>query len=508
LTEENAKRAELMRAIDKAPGMAHVNRTYQRSFSFNIFRMNAQELIEITRHIHDPDEGLRLMSQDNRDAGQQVHREVNRRVHNFAAAALTLVEHTRAFMREQYKDTAALDAYQEKVKADFSNEPVARFAQDLRNYMVHKGLPNSQMFLHFDNRQQSPDSGPSLETGISFSAESLLEWNGWSDPARGYIESCGEAVSIKGFAEAYTEKAMVFHSWLQRHLDQVHASDLIKLAELQKALAEIIVLPHQNPVAPTTAPNDKPTSENDNDVDTGAATLLGKLEPIDLAPKAADTFRSDRIVAAKITDADIIGEMTFWGTDKAGRRVFIFTRKDDEAYGFGPDAFEEMTRLVERILKLGWAIETLSRSFIQGHLIDWLRETFHGRQSDLLSETLRKAAADTVQPQALWAPIANLEVEERFDFGPVEIAPLTKEFFDGLEDNALKKRPQQESQIRQAFDRFRKRMQGLSAVVIKISAVPDRVQEDIVPRTIVGGQIAKAPATHHTRQRLTRMMGA
>jgi hypothetical protein len=41
--------------------------------------MNAQVLIEITRRVNDPDEGIRLMAVDNREAGQQTHREVTRR---------------------------------------------------------------------------------------------------------------------------------------------------------------------------------------------------------------------------------------------------------------------------------------------------------------------------------------------------------------------------------------------------------------------------------------------
>ncbi len=103
--------------------------------------MNAQELIEIARRMNDPDEGIRLMSVANREAGSQTHREVTRRVHNFVAAALTLVEHTRIFMRKNYSDTPILDRYQTKIDADFKDEPLVQFVQNLRNYILHNGLP-------------------------------------------------------------------------------------------------------------------------------------------------------------------------------------------------------------------------------------------------------------------------------------------------------------------------------------------------------------------------------
>jgi hypothetical protein len=95
--------------------MEHLNRSHHRTFTLIIFRMNAQELIEITRRVNDPDEGIRLMAVDNREAGQQTHREVTRRAHNFVAAALTLVEHMRIFMRENYSGTPILDRYQTKI---------------------------------------------------------------------------------------------------------------------------------------------------------------------------------------------------------------------------------------------------------------------------------------------------------------------------------------------------------------------------------------------------------
>ena len=106
-------------AIHSSRGMQHINRSYQRSFSINIFKINTQELIEITRRVNDPDEGLRFMSQDNREAGTQIHRETTRRIHNFVAASITLVDHTRNFMKENYANTPIFDRYQSKIDTEF-----------------------------------------------------------------------------------------------------------------------------------------------------------------------------------------------------------------------------------------------------------------------------------------------------------------------------------------------------------------------------------------------------
>ena len=139
----------LFQAILSSPGMAHINRTFARTFSLNIFRRNAQELLAATHNVRDSDYGLQLMAVDNREASQQAHREINRFVHNFAASAMTLVEHTRNFMREHYEGTAIKIAYDDRIIATFASEPVVQFVQNLRNYFVHKGLPNWRCLSNF-----------------------------------------------------------------------------------------------------------------------------------------------------------------------------------------------------------------------------------------------------------------------------------------------------------------------------------------------------------------------
>jgi hypothetical protein len=175
------------------------------------------------------------MARNNRAAGTQIHREVTRRVHNFVAASLMLVEHTRIFMREQYADTPFLDRYQAKVNGEFADNPLVRFVQDLRNFMLHKGLPDSEMFLDFQPNSALPGSG-TLTTGIRIRSAHLSIWSGWSDQARAFIGGSGEFLEIRSFVEAYTDKIQLFHDWLQDELDRFHQADLDKLRTLQGSL--------------------------------------------------------------------------------------------------------------------------------------------------------------------------------------------------------------------------------------------------------------------------------
>ena len=81
---------DIHRKIMDSAGATVVNRAHMRSFSFNVFHMNAIELLEATHRVKDPSQGVAFMM-SNQGVGTQAHRELNRHLHNFVSSALTLV---------------------------------------------------------------------------------------------------------------------------------------------------------------------------------------------------------------------------------------------------------------------------------------------------------------------------------------------------------------------------------------------------------------------------------
>ncbi|OKO86180.1 hypothetical protein AC630_03870 [Bradyrhizobium sp. AS23.2] len=490
--------------------MAHTNRSHQRTFTLNIFRMNAQELIGITRRVNDPDEGIRLMAVANREAGSQTHREVTRRVHNFVAAALTLVEHTRIFMREHYSETPMLERYQARVDADFKNQPLARFVQDLRNYILHNGLPNSEMYMNFQSNADQPGTG-TLETGIHIRSAPLLEWRNWSAPARIFIEGCGEFVDIGTIAESYTGNVLSFHGWLQRCLDQIHAADLDELRTLEGALNQLDAAAKP---APSVPPETSVSSGDGADgpeqdfsfapdraasLDAAANALLHKVRKIQLEAQHGDGFPSERPPSATLTDHEMLSVPLVWATDVESRRAFVFIYKDGAQFGLDEEAFAEMQALTESVLRSDWASRTLSRRFLEKTAIKWLQESYEVENTKSLAETIAKEGRKAVRSLELWAPIANLEVQNSFPVGPAEVATITRAMIEKLESEALGSAPQQRDSIVGLFNKLRQNMQGLAAVVFKLDAEADKIEEDgaAIARIVVAFlRFFSPPAVH------------
>lgn len=489
MTDQMRSSLEIQQAIHASAGMRFINREHGRSFSLNIFRTNARELIEALRHVSDPEHGLHLMALDNREAGTQAHREVSRRIHNFVAAAKTLVDHTRVFMKKHYDQTSIWSAYNEEVTNRFSKNPVAKFVHDLRNYMLHCGLPNSSMFVRFSQNPEEPDQ-PSqiLTTGVGLGTEELKGWDGWTSPARAYLDSVGEEVPIELLVRTYTSQVEEFQTWIEAQLLEFHTDDIANLDLLYEeyASSESKLNESSNP-----AKNDDAVAPNGNlasiqfilppstatEIDRIGNDLVSRIRQLDIEP-IEQNFSTERPVQTTITADNLVKQPIFSGGDAEGNQVFAFILNESGIYGFDSRAIFEFRKIVELVLDVSWARHRLSEKFVQDAIVDWCRDSFNSVTETKLTEAITCASRMKVKHLEIWAPIAHLEVESGFSFGPVKIMPITSEMINRLEANGLKTAPNQEPDVRALFDRLRSSMQGYAAVVVSLEAVSERASAE------------------------------
>lgn len=425
--------AELFRQIRESKGSIYLDLAHQRSFSLNVFQMNALELIEAVQRVKDPDQGLLLMMQSNREAGQQAHRELNRHVHNFVSSSLTLVEHTRVFMRKHYSETELFKTYETQVIATFAKSPVAQFVQGLRNYMLHKGLPPSSMYMKFEGSPGATDGSGTMETGVHYDTASLLDWKDWKAPAREYLELAGENLDIHDFALEYLTLVNQFHKWLSNMLELHHLSDLQELESLQSQFHDVN---HNNGNNNLEKTIDLPTVQPFNfdsvhsaELDQISLEIMEKIKPINFK-QTSDDFPTGRPTLT-ITDGDMIGPVTFWQEDDDGKNALTFFKYNGKPHGLTEEDYILLENLIDSALKVTWAHTSLSRKFIETTFFDWVREQFPVPQS-AFSMRLCDIAREKVRKVEVWAPIANMEVEKGFRFGPVRIEPITEIAMDSI----------------------------------------------------------------------------
>jgi hypothetical protein len=478
--KEPSTAADLLHNIRDSAGSRYLNRAHERSFSINVFQMNAVELMGATQRVKDPDQGIALMMQKNREAGQQAHRELNRHVHNFVSSALTLVEHTRGFMRKHYTGSDLLAIYENQATTAFAQSPVAQFVQDLRNHMVHRGLPNSSMFMTFTTDPDAKDGSGSAETGVRYNTASLLDWKGWRPVARNYIEQAGEHLDIQEFVREYLALVNQFNGWLDITLAEHHQSDLQELGQLQAQLEAISWTNQPISIGPGEASDYAAiepfefTSAHTIELDQTSISLLGKIRELHFQQTTRE-FPTERPTTL-ITEHEIVGPITFWGRDANGDAAFMFIQHEGKSYGLSESDYKSLDSLTEAVMKSTWARASLSREFVENTFCDWARQRF-GTDGQSFPEALSTAARNSVTEVEIWAPIANFEVEHAFEFGSVRIESISASVMENLRSRVASTRPDQEQQVGLLFEKLRDDIQGYAAVVIPMDAEPIVAQQ-------------------------------
>jgi hypothetical protein len=152
---------------------------------------------------------------------------VARALHNYVASAMALVEHTRRIMRDRTGPIA--DEFEQR-KRDVISNPEVPFIHNLRNYVLHHSLP----FIGHEVRLQ-PQPGVVATSEIRLSVRQLTAWEGWSTPARRFIESHGDTLALRPVTERHAGLVAQLNLWLYEQLADANA---LALAEVNRLIDE------------------------------------------------------------------------------------------------------------------------------------------------------------------------------------------------------------------------------------------------------------------------------
>ena len=219
---------QLSDKIRNSEGIKCINTMNYHNDCISILSGNFAELSKALLHFENFKNALELMDQNNRKATEKYHNEIIRLLHNFIASAMTLVAHTRNFIKNNYSGTEIFHLYTNKVKNEFVGDGLSKFIQDLRNFILHRKLPYTGLTLKAD-----------LETTVDLDRDLMLDWHGWTKLSRSYLSSQPEKIRIYDFVDAYAQKVDAFNHWLNREIQDYHKKDLEELDLLRKRYCEI-----------------------------------------------------------------------------------------------------------------------------------------------------------------------------------------------------------------------------------------------------------------------------
>lgn len=236
---------ETRRRIDELEAMPEWSRlgTVRRfSLSVEIFQENARDLIGLLDSACGP-EAVALWSVENRSGLDRFQREIARRLHNFVASAMSLVDHARVFYRGHYKDQGTFTDYEAEVGSRFASEPATQFIHGLRNYYVHVGIPTISNSLNLALDGSDPHGRSTMTHTTLLDGTELRDK--LNATGKAYVDRCGGTIDLRTAISSYTDRVTEFYCWMFERLNAIHAEDRraveAKQLEARRSMGPIVL---------------------------------------------------------------------------------------------------------------------------------------------------------------------------------------------------------------------------------------------------------------------------
>lgn len=225
----------LMDELGKMPEYALCTQLQGFSVSIYTFDKNFRDLVKLLKFLANDPRAEPLFWLRNRDQLMLAMRDIIRLTHNFVAAALSLIDHTRRLHKKLYADTGQFPDYQSRFSSEFAHDPLSQFVKCLRQYCQHYKAPNLDVTTSWKQGDEKPTRTFNLLRA------DLESFDGWSATARKYLDAVAEKVDVLEVATEYREKVMAFYEWFQSRQEEIHADELRRFREKESQLLSLML---------------------------------------------------------------------------------------------------------------------------------------------------------------------------------------------------------------------------------------------------------------------------
>lgn len=200
-------------AIESLPGGIIASELEAIRLSLNIFLDATCDLLSSINSFKGESERPDFWNRTRRSDFESLELRIQRGVFSATMAAMALKDHTTIFARKY-----PVELYHEKVKEYFSEDPLHRFVQKLRNFMTHVRITKSNWVIKHDKQGKS--------FFFFLTQENLNKWDEWDSPSKSYIALNPEGVNVEQLFDDYSGKVRFFHDWFRSQVWQKYSNDL------------------------------------------------------------------------------------------------------------------------------------------------------------------------------------------------------------------------------------------------------------------------------------------
>ena len=197
-----------------------------------VLRRNFDELVALLDYLCAPSVAFSYSPVEQKWLWHDGMQEVARLLHNFVAAALSLVDHTRVLYRHLYEPTGQFTDYEGRVAADFAQHPLTQFVIKLRQMTQHYRLPS--IASHTEISQIVNGVAGNVRIQLRLSTDDLRQFDSWNAPAKAFLDSAGQHIDLRAVVEAYHQHIVVFYDWFDKRQRDIHGigPDLLRYVSM------------------------------------------------------------------------------------------------------------------------------------------------------------------------------------------------------------------------------------------------------------------------------------
>jgi hypothetical protein len=230
------RRADLQDELLASEAWQLERRLKQFDLSLEVFHRNYRELDgAIAAHLPQAErpESIARFSQDH--AGREEEQvEITRLFHNFVSSALTLIDNTRVFYRDEYEKKGLMKDYQTTMEQFFSRHGPSHVVKGLRQFTQHVQLP-----LISSSLRMSIDP-PTFEAKVQLKREALLRHkNCWSSVAKEWLEQQDEKLDVRSLIAEYHTQVTDFYKWFAGRQREIHAEEMAYLTRVRDEMRRL-----------------------------------------------------------------------------------------------------------------------------------------------------------------------------------------------------------------------------------------------------------------------------
>lgn len=233
--ERGRRIVELGKEIKAMPEYQLDHRVRMLDWSLSILVRNFQELWSLLRTCGDPQKAGRLWDRRNRHNLAGVQMEIVRLLHNYVAAAKTMVDHTRRLYRHLSAGSYWIPGYDERVDEDFAANQLVQFVEDFRDFCLHYDVPP------IVSRLQGAHSSGQLQPSVRLERGKLKKWKGWSKLGTEYLNGQPDDIELSEVVGTYHAKVMDFQRWFRVTLATSLRGEMSNLHAKQQQLADLLI---------------------------------------------------------------------------------------------------------------------------------------------------------------------------------------------------------------------------------------------------------------------------